>query len=495
LFDKKKVLFTHDLPHPVNYQIEHADWIPTYETYQNGEFRFLNKTKSFDGTIDWNFKDFGMLWAYNLNYFEYLLQPSISRETGLKYINHFIENIESNTVGLDPYPISLRTINWIKFCLKFEVQDSSFLYKSLYGQLLRLKENIEYHILGNHLLENGCALFIGGIYFQDQNLLKRGKKILQEQLNEQILSDGGHYERSPMYHQILLSRLLDCYNLAKHTKLLEPQFTAFLKGKVKLMLGWLYSVTFRDGTIPKVNDAADGIAPSTKDLRMYARRLGIEQQETELGESGYVQVKAEKFEWFIDVGNVGPDYIPGHAHSDTFSFILHVHDKPVIVDTGISTYEECDRRVEERSTAAHNTVKINEIEQTEVWKSFRVGRRAKVTNVQMQSHCITAWHNGYEHIGVIHERTFKWQSDSLTIEDELKRSDKFISKAYIHFHPRVNVSHQDDTIIADDITILIEGAEKVEIKSYKYAAGFNQLQPARVLELTFRQSLKTRIII
>ena len=34
-------------------------------------------------------------------------------------------------------------------------------------------------------------------------------------LNEQILDDGGHYELSPMYHKLMLYRILDCINLAK----------------------------------------------------------------------------------------------------------------------------------------------------------------------------------------------------------------------------------------------------------------------------------------
>ncbi len=46
--------------------------------------------------------------AYNLNYFEFLNQRTITVNEGLKLIDEFIETISNNKVGLEPYPISLR---------------------------------------------------------------------------------------------------------------------------------------------------------------------------------------------------------------------------------------------------------------------------------------------------------------------------------------------------------------------------------------------------
>ena len=65
-------------------------------------------------------------------------------------------------------------------------------------------DNIEYHILGNHLLENGFSLFFGAYYFQDEKFYVKAKKILTDELDEQILEDGAHFELSSMYHQIML---------------------------------------------------------------------------------------------------------------------------------------------------------------------------------------------------------------------------------------------------------------------------------------------------
>lgn len=475
-------------------KLECKQWIYSNPIYKERTFRFLNKSKRFEKNIDWNFAAFGKLWTYNLNYFDYLLQPGMDRDTGLMLIHDFINKYEELTDGLEAYPISLRAINWIKFCLKFNITNH-VIRKNLSLQLKRLEDNLEYHLMGNHLLENGCTLLIGGVYLEDYKFLKRGKQILSTQLNEQILEDGAHYERSPMYHQLLLHRVMDCYNILSASAKPEEALLEVLKTTIEQMLGWLAEVTFRNGTIPCVNDATEGIAPSTDQLESYARRLEIKTEDTTLGESGYRMIRNSDYECFIDVGNIAPDYIPGHAHSDTFSFTLNVGDYPMIVDTGISTYDECDRRITERSTAAHNTVKINGEEQTEVWKSFRVGRRAYITKLEEGPNNITAEHDGYEHLGYNHRRTLKWDKEELYIKDDVMGKKKVNATAYIHFHPQINIEKMKDSVFTNDLEISFSGHDNIKIKPYQYAAGFNQLEKASVLEINFRDSLESRILL
>ena len=213
-----------------------APFIPfSISLLENQSFTFLNRTKNFPDKSDWNYRGFGTLWQYNLNYFDYLLQPGMTRETGLALILDFIERADGNGPSFDPYPISLRGMNWIKFLslraigdgrnkapdggrtvsTTIDGADGVAIHTSLYAQYMRLLDNIEYHLMGNHLLENGFSLLFGGVYFGDARFCRKAEEILREELAEQILPDGGHYERSPMYHQIILGRVLDCINLLK----------------------------------------------------------------------------------------------------------------------------------------------------------------------------------------------------------------------------------------------------------------------------------------
>ena len=124
-----------------------------------------------------------------------------------------------------------------------------------------------------------------------------------------------------------------------------------------------------------MNDAAFGVAPTSKELLEYAKRLGLHIRENELSDSGYRKFESDNYELVFDIGEVGPTYQPGHTHADTLSFELHINNRPIIIDTGTSTYEVNDIRFYERSTRAHNTVTINGENSSEIWAGHRVGRR------------------------------------------------------------------------------------------------------------------------
>jgi hypothetical protein len=231
----------------------------------------LNLSKSFN-KIDWNYAGYGKLWTYNLNYFDFLSQDSDVDK--LKLINSFIDNSKNIDAGMEAFPISLRGINWIKYLSFNNIRDKK-IDDSLYAQYYILLDSLEYHLLGNHLLENAFSLLFGAYYFQDEVLYKKAKELLLEQLEEQILDDGGHFELSVMYHQIMLFRLLDCLNLVKNSSWMERELLDFLTLKAEMMLAWLEEISYENGDIPLLNDSANGIAPLTEQLISYGERLEL----------------------------------------------------------------------------------------------------------------------------------------------------------------------------------------------------------------------------
>jgi len=460
---------------------------------KKNKFKFLNHSIDFQSKIDWNYNKYGKLWTYNLNYFDYLNQEDMDKEEGLFLINEYISNIEDNIYdGLDPFPISLRGINWIKFLTKHYIYES-YIDESLYAQYMILLDKLEYHLLGNHLLENAFSLLFGGYYFNDNILLTKANKILSEELDEQILDDGSHYELSPMYHQIMLYRILDCINLMQNNTIYDQRLFNLLTKKASIMLSWLEYMTFNNGDIPLLNDSAKVVAPDSKQLFNYASKLNIiKKDQLPLKESGYRSITKSTYECIVDVGNIGPDYIPGHAHADTFHFILYYNNEPFIVDTGTSTYESNDRREIERSTYAHNTVVVNKTNQSNVWGAFRVAKRAKIIQLNETEQKIQAVHDGYRDLGIFHERTFLFYDDELIIQDRLnKPSEK--STAYIHFHPNVTLKIKDSVVFTDHVSIYFENMKNIEIKEYLYSDEFNLLQKAFYIEISFNTSLSTKI--
>ena len=517
-----------------SYSITLKSSIPSNHSYISREnrFQFLNQSQTFSvNKIDWNDeKTYGKLWAYNLNYFDFLNQENIIVEEGLALIRAYIQEGEILKTGFEPYPMSLRGINWIKFLSKNQIQDDE-IDAFLMAQYVRLIDNLEYHLMGNHLLENAFSLLFGGYYFRKHSFLKLSCKIFQTEFPEQILEDGGHFERSPMYHQILLFRVLDCLNLVMSNDLntviptkegtdfqilnqfiktsksvssfvgMTKQIQQILTFYAQKMLNFLQNITFKNGQIPLVNDATKNIAPTTKQLVEYANRLNVyhphsttqQLNNSKLSKSGYRKFENDVFELFMDVGDIAPDYQPAHAHCDTLSFVLYVNQKPFIVDTGTSTYENNEVRQLERSTIAHNTVQIGDFEQSEMWSSFRVGKRAKATILMENEREISASHDGYKRYGIIHKRTFMADNQCVTIKDEIIGETKYPQKAYLHFHPDVDLIINENIIQTNFGNVIVTGVLKITESNCNISEELNVTISSKVITLFFSGTLTTTI--
>lgn len=445
--------------------------------YKDDIFCFLNQTSKF---IHWNDEKYGKLWSYNLNYMDFLHQDNSSLEIGRYWINRFINEIKLNRNGLEPYPIALRGINWIKFISlnysNISLEEKKIWDASLYAQYKILQDNLEYHLLGNHLLEDSFSLLWAALYFEDKLIYRQAEQLLFKELEEQILPDGAHYELSPMYHEILLDRLLDCINISKNNHRFDKQIllTNWLEEKAVLMLGWLEAIIFRDGSIPLFNDAANGIAPTSNEIFAYAQRLGLVWVKIPLKESGYRKFSSSRIELTMDVGMIGPDYIPGHAHADTFNYELRIDGKPFIVDTGISTYNKNKRRQYERETRAHNTVTLEDMSSSQVWGGFRVAKRATIILLVEEEDKVRAIHNGYEDLGVKHERIFRKIGDCIIISDSLLASTSIQGINIIIFSPSVQIlSVENNLVYTNQGRILMNGVDCIRLEECEVSNSYN----------------------
>ena len=78
--------------------LKFAESIQFDEIINENSFIFLNKKKDFGESIDWNYLGFGRLWAYNLNYFEFLHQKEMNAQRGREIIDSFIEQLAPVTL-------------------------------------------------------------------------------------------------------------------------------------------------------------------------------------------------------------------------------------------------------------------------------------------------------------------------------------------------------------------------------------------------------------
>lgn len=410
-------------------------------------FRFLGQ----EGSItDWNDSRFSTLWLYNLHYFDDLNSAdSASRHSQhVALIESWIaENPPTKGVGWDPYPTSLRIVNWIKWLLASGNATENQL-QSLSLQAKVLSQTLETHLQGNHLFANAKALLFAGLYFKGKDAdawLDLSLEIFRAQIPEQVLGDGGHFELSPMYHAIISADLLDMISiLAAYQNARCADLALSVRERLPKMLRWLAVMTHPDGHLALFNDSATNIAPTLTQLVQAAQKVEVQTNHTidteliSLEDSGYFRLNLNDAVVIGDVGKVGPDYIPGHAHADTLSFELSVFGSRLIVNSGTSLYGENDERYRQRGTAAHSTVMVNGENSSEVWGSFRVARRANPCGLRFDTHrrLIRCGHDGYKRLPgkPVHTREWHYSDRSIKIVDHLVGEVQHAEARY-YFHP------------------------------------------------------------
>jgi len=375
---------------------------PVTELIDN-KITILHSSKCVDWLTSWNFDDKSALWNFNLHYFEYLF-PLLKAwmDTGEKrYLNKTIEIIDcwidSNSAGKAPgwssYPTALRIVNWIIWygyaCNSINEDFRAKFLSSLHSQYVYLMNHLEKDILGNHYYEDLKSIVIASVFFKDDDVLEKALLDFKTECKEEILSDGMHFELSPMYHKIIFEGLLRVVVALDGSGRKDLELESY----IQLMLDVAFS--FEDGLerLPLFNDCGNNVAKSLDALVRLSGEMGYRPVfKCHLTESGFYiftkTVAGNNWKIVIDAGQPGPKYIPGHAHCDAMSFELFCNGKPIMVNCGTYGYQ-CDERNFFRSTAAHNTVMADDTEQSQCWGTFRLAKRSYTKVIDVSDSSIT----------------------------------------------------------------------------------------------------------
>ncbi len=463
-----------------------------------GKFAFLNRTESLEWPPQWNRADLPKLWMYNLHYFDWIW--NLEYEQGRFAAGDWIvqHTPGRGRTGWEPYPTSLRLMNWTGYffgknrsAIDTDREFAARLWQSLYLQACRLQRRLEKHLLANHLFENAAALaFVGSCFggAAARNWYETGVAILRREIPEQILSDGVHFERSPMYHGRIL------YVLQLLAAAGDPQIGELVNAPVMKMAQALQRLTHPDGRIALLNDSAFEIYHEPAEICGPA---GDTFGAFALSEAGYYGWRGPEGNFLIcDAGPIGPDYQPGHAHSDIFSFELSLLGRRVIVDSGVCSYEPGEDRDYCRSTRAHNTVEIAGQDQCELWGSFRVARRAQINLLEWtpsgRGFALHAVHDGYKRLRpqLRHSRRFEWNAQGrLRIVDSVEGAEGESLVSRLHLHPRCRIERiegAEATVSLDSIAVRIAftGAGELEAETSFYCPEFGRKMQNH--QLTFR---------
>ena len=390
------------------------------------------------------------LWLLNLHYMEFL--EALPDAVCWRYVLDWIEQNQ-------PYEGNYWLENWNSFCLSIRVvvwmqqlttrprgptcEEEAQIRRSIHAQLQFLMRNLERDIEGNHLVKNAKALLWGSAWFQHPDTRKwraTGERLVGEILDSQILADGMHYELSPAYHCQVFVDLMECWQALE---------AGPLRSRLEVALGKMAQTvadfTHPDGRISLFNDAGLHMAYEPAEcLSVHERLLGSSLKpstDISYAEAGYYGRRCQKHYVLVDCAEMAPDSLPAHGHGDALSFEWSILDQRTIIDPGVFEYDSGARRNFSRATSSHNTVTLDNQDQTEFWMSFRAGRRARITTCRADfSNSVfelLGAHDGYARLDgkPVHLRRFVVDESGIDIYDEIQGGASQHVVARLMLHP------------------------------------------------------------
>jgi len=408
---------------------------------------------------------------------------------------------EANPVGVGvqwtcTMDVALRAASWamglvlVRSCADLDAPFWHEAYSALFAHGTFIDSHLEngHEVTSNHFLSDIVGLFFVARVFR--GLPEGGRwerfcrRALEEEIQRQVLEDGADFESSVPYHRLVTELFLGAARLADRGR--APLSEAY-RDRLRRMVEFHLAVARPDGLMPQIGDADDGrlhvftdygrwlpqdgrhlLAPAG---RMFGERTWLSQagegRDWEAGWWGY-EVEEETFAstalpdecrlfpqaglavvrerghyLIVTNGPVGTKGIGNHKHNDQLGFEYHAAGRAVLVDPGSLAYtgDPLTRNLF-RSTASHNTLRLDAQEQNEVkpeWL-FRMFEKARPEHLRFESTEsyveYEGRHSGYRRLSrpVVHERRLRLLRDSgtLLILDRLIGDGEH--EAAWHFH-------------------------------------------------------------
>ncbi len=358
----------------------------------------------------------------------------------------------------------------------------------------------DYSSANNHRIAEGTGLFIAGIYWnfpESENWTDRGRNILEEEMINQHSPTGINREQASEYIQFITDFFLIAQVVADARN--QPFSRNYLRSLKNIML-YIFHLMDQTGNVPYYGDDDDGHtfilanekSPNNFQSLVMSGAILFSDNEFKsrggahidiknkilFGKTGVLRYKSlatpppnsvskyypqdghffikgssNKKEVYIhiDAAPLGYLSIAAHGHADALSFILHLDGVPYLSDMGTYTYHsEPQWRAYFKGTLAHNTIRVDYQDQADnggpcLWLNHYQTTVEDCRDTETET-VISASHNGYQNLGVIHHRTYKFEKNlnRLEIIDKIISTDDSLHVYEIPFHlnPRIKAIPQ-----------------------------------------------------
>lgn len=370
------------------------------------------------------------------------------------------------------------------------ISDADKLGASIYQQAYFIRHYLSlYSSANNHLigeltgLWTACQVFdLGddGNRWSDFSFCE-----IEKQSELQVYQDGVNKEQAFYYHLWVLEYFIFAWLIGDHT---EKSFSQAFSHTIEKMSAFIKSVSPDNSYPPQIGDADDGfvarfdpfwserpyeemlsvvdllsgkeVASMTQKAFWYNAIIQKNASEVKLKsawqrkypevyqQGGYGVLGDEHTHIVFDGGALGYLGIAAHGHADTLSFCLAIDGEWWLVDPGTYAYHsKPEWRDYFRGTSAHNTIKVNDNDQSTISGAFMWSHKANARisrcSVENGAQSIVGTHDGYKNIGVLHQRelVFYEQKNEIVIKDTLECAAEVKAEIFFHFSPEVSLEY------------------------------------------------------
>ena len=399
-----------------------------------------------------------------------------------------------------PEVLARRVISWLsQATLLLEDADVRFyrrFIRSLTRHVRRLRRSVAEAPDGVPRLQAGIALTYASLCMAGEAGHTRGAtKRLADELQRQILPDGGHISRNPGALIELLVDLLPLRQVFTARNLAPPEA---LLNAVDRMMPMLRFFRHGDGSFALFN----GMGPTPTDLLTTilayddARGTPV----ANAPHSGYQRVEAGGSVVLMDTGGPPPIEVSTEAHAGCLSFELSTKANRIVINCGLpATSRESWRQVA-RATAAHSTVTFNDASSCRFVDAAPVRRLLNGSPIlggprevtadrseQEGAVVLRASHDGYaQSFNVIHHRTLMLAADGRRLDGEdvfvpavgetvPPDRDQFAIR--FHLHPLVRANRLSDAhgamlVMANkEVWTFTAYEDRIDLEESVYLAG------------------------
>jgi uncharacterized heparinase superfamily protein len=408
----------------------------------------------------WPFTDLAELsekanqhWRAHVHGFDWLCDlravgSDSSRELARKYISQWIGTYTNwSPLAWKSDVLGQRLSNWLThygfFASSGSQNFTELFFKEVAQQARHLNRVVMSTTEGPARVRGLKGLIYCGVALPErEKYFHRGLGYLEAELNDQIFLDGGHCSRNPQVHAEVLADIISIRDTFVSAHIDVPDW---LLGVVKRMVPMLRAFRHADGGLALFNGSANG---DSSFIDMLLSKSKVKTRAiSSAPHTGFHRLYAGRTTIIMDTGEPPNQTANNWGHAGTLAFEMSAEKDRIIVNCGMSRTSTLDWRQALRSTAAHSTIVVDDVNSSEINSAGGYSRKlGQVISSRREidgSVIIEASYDGYYKLfGLIHRRLIMLSPDGAEFqgEDTLIGSGGHSYNLCFHLHPSVQAT-------------------------------------------------------